>query len=774
MANARMLAPLALLLTLTGCGCGGCGDDEPANAEQVAATNEVVEGERPEAFEDYATHTDLLGLVHLADVDRDGLFIDFGTPARMKYTVGHWKTGFTSDGTEGDVTFTRVGETGRVFFQVDEAGPLVLRFRAKPIGTQVMTVFFNNQQLEAARLAAPGSGFADYDVHVPAQHVRRGENYVLLRFGGTTQLEGEAVAVALDSLRVIRGENAPAGEYVPPTYATLVSDITLDDTRRRSIAVPRGTTLSYYVEVPRGGRLGFGVGAEGEAAANVRVTVTPEGGQAADVFTGATESDEWHDEVASLDPFEGQIVRVDLRAEGTGQGRVAWSFPSLLVPTREEARQTPAKNVVVVLIDTMRADKLRPFNPRSRVQAPVIEGLAQHGAIFELAHSPENWTKPSVASVLTSLYPATHGAKTSEARLPGEAVLLSEHLKANGFATASFIANGYVSDRFGFDQGWDHYTNFIRESKDTSAENVFGEAATWIEAHRGQRFFTYIQTIDPHVPYDPPAEFLEMYDRQEYTGQVNPRQTADLLERAKRTPPGVTFDETDRRRLAALYDGEVSYHDRELGEFIDRLKALGVYEDTLFVITSDHGEEFNDHGSWGHGHSVYEELVHVPLLFHQNGAIADATRVRDAVSTLDIVPSIVELTGVAAMPSAEGRSLVTFIRGGQAPGPAVSFSDFLDDRRAIVAGHYKLILRGHNATLFDLDHDPGEQRELERTSRPIAMRYLRIMLGQFLGASNRGRWLEPSTGPAAGALQTEDAAMDDTIRGQLRALGYAN
>ena len=110
---------------------------------------------------------------------------------------------------------------------------------------------------------------------------------------------------------------------------------------------------------------------------------------------------------------------------------------------------------------------------------------------------------------------------------------LSQTFQRNDFATASFIANGYVSDRFGFDQGWDHYTNYIREERSTEAGNVFGEAIDWIEEHRNERFFVYIQTIDPHVPYDPPGEILELYDRGEYDGPIRPRSTGNQLEDIK-------------------------------------------------------------------------------------------------------------------------------------------------------------------------------------------------------------------------------------------------
>src|SRR5262249_38284887 len=152
-------------------------------------------------------------------------------------------------------------------------------------------------------------------------------------------------------------------------------------------------------------------------------------------------------------------------------------------------------------------------------------------------------------------------------------------------------------------------------SKPTQAEHVFRDALGWIEKNKDGRFFVYIQTIDPHVPYDPPKQFLDLYDAQPYDGQIRPRMTAELLEQAKRNPPKVTFTPRDRQRLEALYDGEVSYHDHELGEFVKRLKQLGLWENTVFVMTSDHGEEFNDHGSWGHGHSLYQELLHVPVLF---------------------------------------------------------------------------------------------------------------------------------------------------------------
>jgi arylsulfatase A-like enzyme len=740
----------------------GCDDDDESSGEGSPGV--------PEAFADYRTHVDLIERVHLADVDHHGTFIDFGTPSRMKYTVGQWRTGWVSDESSGDTTFSYVGDTGRVFFQVDRAGPITLRIRAKAVGSRNLSPFLNNHQLELVRLEE-GDAFRDYDLTIPAEHVEVGENYLLMRFGGTTQVNGQAVAAAIESMRIVSGTSIPEGEYAAPRHGALVLEMAMGGATRRAIAVRKPTRLSYYLQIPAGAKLGFGVGAEGSTPAAVKVAITPEGGERVELYSGRANASGWSDEVVDLGRFAGSVARIDFLAEGEGEGRVGWSSAALLLPKVEETEREPAKNVVVLLIDTLRADKLRPFNPRSRVETPNLDRLAEESAVFLNAHSPENWTKPSVASVLTGLFPTTHGTKESESRLPSAALLLSEHMKANGFRTGSFIANGYVSDRFGFDQGWDHYTNFIREGKNTDASNVFSEAGDFIEANKDHRFFTYIQTIDPHVPYDPPAEYLRMYDdRADYAGQVTARQTPDLLEKAKRDE--VTFDGSDRRRLLALHDGEITQHDAEMGRFIERLKALGVWDDTIFIITSDHGEEFDDHGSWGHGHSVYEELVHVPLLVHRPGLVP-AAQIRETVATLDIPATVAEATGVPPLPASEGRSLLGFARGETPGGPSVAFSDFLNDRRVITAGRYKLELRGINATLYDLEEDPGETREVDRATRPIAMRFLRIMLGQFLGASNRQRWLDADQGRGL-LLEGENAQMDDTIRSQLQALGYAN
>jgi arylsulfatase A-like enzyme len=759
----------SLLLALCAAACGD--DDEPSRtgdqANDPAAQSSNVSAAYADAIRNTRVHLDLLEHAHLADVDANGLFIDFGTPARMKYTMGTWRNDWGIDRADGDNTFTRLGEAASMWFHVDRPRALTIRMRIRKVASPNAVVYLNGETLRTVDFR---DGIQTYDVPVTAEQLRAGENQLRLRGTETREIEGKPVSLELDWIHVARGD-APA---TLPTYARRGGDVRAAEGQpRRAWSVDPGTTLSYYVEIPASAKLAFGVGARGNGA-RASVSVTPFDGEARELWSGEL-SGGYRDEAVALDDLAGKVVRLDFRTEGTAE-EIGWSAPQILVPMPDRERVPGrAKNVVVLTIDTMRANKLRIYNPRTRVRTPILDELAADATVFEAAQSPENWTKPSVASILTSLTPTTHRAKTEAASLPDAALMLSEIYQQAGFETGAFLANGYVSDRFGFRQGWDHYTNYIREERSTLASTVFGEAAQWIEEHKDERFFVYIQTIDPHVPYDPPEEYLRMYDPNPdaYTGIVDNRRTGLLLDEIKNNPERNTLTDADKERLRDLYDGEVTYHDHYLGVFLAKMRELGLYDDMIFVVTSDHGEEFDDHGSWGHGHSIFQELLHVPLVVRWPATEARDLRVAQTVSTLDIAPTVLEASGIPIPDPFEGQSLLGYMRGQPPAGPAVAFSDFLDDRRVIRAGRHKLVVRGNLTwTMFDLEADPRERNELDGAeANPIALRYLRILLGQFLGAGDRGNWLS-ADGRRANVLPQQDSHIDAEMCRQLQALGY--
>jgi len=761
---AAVLASAAIFLPL---GCGD--DDEGAEGEETSESTgggggSAGGGAPDEAPDDLRTHLDLVELAHLADVRHDdALFLDFGTTARPKYTSGDWNSGWGEDQIVDGEPVTRFGSMGRVYFPMEEARPITLHLRLKAVGSEKILAYLNGELLGGPEVSR--GGFQDVTLNAGADVTRAGENYLLLRSTDTSSVDGADVSFEVAEIRIAPGADAAK----PASPRPLRTRAEVGGQAREALRIASPGRWSWFVDVPADGTLVLGHAGQGDGV-TVTVKATPEGGSTTELGSFSA-GGEWGRERIDLSSVAGEVIRLDVSASG---GEALLLSEALIAVPRVDLGALPqARHVVVLCIDTMRASKLKPYDSSTRVDTPAFDAVADAGTVFERAQSPENWTKPAVASILTSTFPATHGAKNDASRLPQSLTTLGEVYKDAGFATSSFIANGYVSRAFGFDQGWDHYTNYIREQRSTEAENVFGEAAEWIEEHHeDDRMFVYIQTIDPHVPYDPPDEYLRQYDaRTDYAGQVQNRRTHLLLEDAKKNPPAVTFDASDRRRLEALYDGEVSYHDAQLAKFLEKLDELGLTDDTIFVITSDHGEEFDDHGSWGHGHSIFQELLHVPLVIRWPGVTEEGSRVPQAVSTMDIGPTILEATGVEVPSEFEGRSLMGFLRGAPPAGPHVAFSDFQENRRVVRGGDWKLILRSSlTYVLFDLENDPGEHDELNGRDNPIAMRYLRILSGQQLGAQDRTRWLQG--GGEAIAHAQEAGEMNEEVCRQLVALGY--
>ena len=766
------------VLGQAGCRCGADGGDSTDGRRAGAGM--------PGEWRDLDVRIDLREHLHFADLDHNGLFVDFGTAGRFKTTLGGWRSGWGGDVEEQGTTFTWASESpSRGYFHIDEAGPLQVIFRARAGDADRFSFYVNDKAISRVDL---GSSWGEHRLSVEAATSAgepiavAGENSFKLSFRSSSER-----AIALDYMRIIPGEAEPVvGEqFVVPTMDRVVRTFSVDDDERPVLALRTPSRLSYYIEVPDEARLGFGLALiEGsEAAARVRVT---------DAQTGQTDrvhrvdlrrSGEaaWQEQMLDLGAYGGKLVRLDLEVEASAHpAEVAWSTPAVLTrrPAASAGDAEPVRNVVVLLIDTQRADALTTY-ASSRVQSPQMDRFARDAVVFERCQAPANWTKPSCASVLTGLHPFTHRALTERAAVAGTVTLVSEIFQQAGFQTAGLIANGYLAADFGFNQGWSLYRNYIREQRPTEAEHVFTEALAWLEQHRGDRTFAYIHTIDPHVPYDPPEEDLRLYDPAPYEGPVSPRSTGNLLEEIKR---GRVLNERDKTRLRALYDGEVTYHDRWFGRFLDRLRELDLLDSTLIVATADHGEEFYEHDSVGHGHSLHQELLHVPLVIRHPGLGARGTRLPQACSLVDVVPTVLQAAGLAIPDDVEGRSLLPDLRGLAPPGIGASFSSQWDTGNnyelgwSARVGDWKLRMRGPGMSyLYDLSRDPRELSDLD-TQRPIALRAARIALGQFLGAPSKKAWSAAAVrtqaqGPAA---QTQDAQMSPELCQQLLNLGYVN
>ncbi|MEM1349549.1 MAG: sulfatase, partial [Myxococcota bacterium] len=481
---------------------------------------------------------------------------------------------------------------------------------------------------------------------------------------------------------------------------------------------------------------------------------------------------EWSEGSVDLSSYAGKAIRLELEIQGMGEG-AGWGEPEVMIPEGPEApeiadRRAVPKNLVYILIDTVRADVFEPIGGEgSKVHTPTFDALTKDSIVFSRAFAHENWTKPSVATLLSGLYPTTHDTNGEEETVPEAVEFISERMQKAGFATGAFIANGYVSRDFGFNQGWDEFVNFIREKKGTTAKYVYRTAMEWLRKNRNKPFFLYIHTIDPHVPYSVAEEYTSRYYEGDYKGKVGA--TLGGLEQEELVESG-SLTQEDHEWIKALYYGEVTYHDEYMASVLERLKEYDLLEDTLVVISHDHGEELNDHGGLGHRHTLYDELLRGPLLMRFPKRLPRGHVNDELVEYVDLAPTLLDIMGLEPSKDQEGLSMIPLIEGREVPRPRYVVSEFLDDRRAVRVGRWKMIRSDTEVEmLFDIEADPGEQTNL-MDKAPVGLRTTQVYLGEALANPNKKKRL---LNTLAGKKFTSDKiVVDGELKKQLEALGY--
>jgi arylsulfatase A-like enzyme len=438
------------------------------------------------------------------------------------------------------------------------------------------------------------------------------------------------------------------------------------------------------------------------------------------------------------------------------------------IPTHLQDRP----NVVLVIADTLRADHLGAYGDL-RGLTPNLDAMADEGTVWQ-AFGQSSWTKPSVATILTSLYASSHGAMSKPAILP-EVTTIADALQSEGYATSGFVSNINLAPSFNFQQGFDEYTyyapDYLFGAEESSSKLVIysilrvvnfkmqksqwveqyyqdsrtvnADALEWLSQHKDDRFFTLIHYMDPHDPY-----FVHPYEGRGIARVDNqnpdPSQAAEMLE---------------------LYAGEIQYMDASFGALRDQLREHGIYDNTLIIFTADHGEEFQEHGGWWHGTTLYEEQVAVPLIAKYPAGRLMPARPGGVGRLLDVAPTILAAAGTNIPVEWQGTDLALSI-----PSNRVAFAEEDHEGNIITAARsarFKLIRsnpgnpRGlPEVELFDLQKDPGEQADV---------------------AAERGAEVDDldreivaiTTGAAADAVANDgEVQMDDATRDRLRALGY--
>ena len=533
--------------------------------------------------------------------------------------------------------------------------------------------------------------------------------------------------------------------------------IAIGDEPRDALLASQAWTLDF----PRHAILTFGVGSRfegtGDAPGWGRFVVAIDGREVAKETVNPRTTHDWKDVTVELEapPLRG-VLSISIHfTDKDGRDlpqpadlRLAVSDPVL----HDRAAYGLKRGVIFISIDTLRRDHVGAYG-YAKPTTPNLDALARRGVLAADAVSVSSWTLPSHLSMLTSTLPGTHGGTDMKQGFNRSVPSVAEILRGLGVATHAVTSHLYVSKTYGLEAGFDSM-NF---RQDRLAENVANHAMDLVDRFGDRPFFMFLHFYDPHWHYAPPPDVLKIFESS-YAGTL----TGNLKDFQNLRPEQVK--PKDLEHLLALYDGEIRYTDNEIGRLLAHLKERGADRNTLMVVTSDHGEEFLDHGSWEHQKTLYEEVIRIPLIVSGPGVAA--RREGQPVSLLDIAPTILDYLSVKPAPSMRGVSLLrpvgefremygetdhtldgtrlSFVRGGSKSWKAILRSDPAKQKEA-------------SSEWYDLAADPAE-----RTNRPPA-EALRVSIE----ARARDLGLKSRSGVAKKAVELSDEQKE-----KLRALGY--
>jgi arylsulfatase len=565
--------------------------------------------------------------------------------------------------------------------------------------------------------------------------------------------------------------------------------------------------MTFAVKVPQRAWLDLALGIVDDQPATFRVAVSTGGANTDRVLFEHTVTMpyRWERRPVDLSEFAGRDVQLSLTLVADEPGIPGlWGTP--IVRTRRAANGEAPRGVIVIQADTLRPDHLGLYGHK-RDTAPFLKQLASEGAMFKNAYAQAGWTKVSSPSILTGLYPSTHGVTSYNDRLPAAATTIAEVYREAGYATLSLSSVMFTGQFTNLHQGFEelHEASSLQDAggpfTSKTAREYVDRAAEWIEHHKDEPFFVYLHVFDPHSPYEPrrpyDALWADQAKRDEHIKQrealrkviadpfMAPRGMATREEMVKAGIDPAAYIAHDRD----WYDASIRGLDAEIARLFERLRAAGLDDKTAVVFLSDHGEEFQEHGRMWHGQSTYAEMVRVPLVVRWPGKVTAQTVVEQPVQLIDVMPTLLDFSRLSHPEGIQGQSLTPLIQASPAGSrgtvaaangwrqrPVIAEKQPLDPKEfpnaaesyAIIDDKWKLI---HNKVrppdvaefeLFDVVTDPFDQVNIA-DKHPDEVKRLAKALEGWRGMVTAAR-LKPDT-EAIGNMTPEQLQ-------RLRSLGY--
>jgi arylsulfatase A-like enzyme len=679
---------------------GACGKNKPAAESSAEAaplgTNASAPmgakpGEKPKAPVKAASRGPEYSVYSLVDnrlsghlTRGGGLVVPAGSAGFAKYIrFGNLMKGAKKSWelrqSEGETKVARIsGKSGTVFVPLTakQASRGTLRLRAFTHSAGAVSVRVNENKDINGQLT---DGWSTLELKVPDGQLKEGENSIALFMKGS----GTEVAWLQ-----VGGETAVADDGGTKFF----------DSGSKSLVIPKDGTMTWFVSVPDKARLSADL-SDGNCALDVLVTA--EDGNTVDGKLAGTGS------AVDLASLAGKAARVDLTATGCTEAKLAKA--DLVVPGAAPTvkRGEPPKHIVFVIMDSLRADRIKVFNPKARAEVPNWEKLAETSTVFMQNYVQGNESQVSHASMWTSMYLAKHKASEMKDHLPESYMTIDDVAKKASKFTAGVSANGYIRPGRGFGTAWDQYVNHIEKSLGLKGLDVFEKGISFITPKKDQPWFLYMGMIDTHVTYRAKSPWIEKYD-----GGYKGKYEKSYGDEGKGGSNGKGMSEKEINHVRAIYDSNISYQDDLLGKLIEKLTSWGIYDKTMIIVTADHGDElWEETDKAGHGGSQRETVLHVPLLIHYP-PMFPAGKVTAGTEGVDIVPTLADVLGVPTNAEWQGASLMPLAHGGGVY-PLISTSSSYENSHAGRIGNWKIQLKATAAPhVWNLAKDPEEHKDL--------------------------------------------------------------
>ena len=503
---------------------------------------------------------------------------------------------------------------------------------------------------------------------------------------------------------------------------------------RRTLFMHAPGRIEYRLRVPRAARLDFGLGVlerDPSVTFKVKARAGRDRGDAETLFEERfADRTDWGQRSLDLSRFSGRTVTLVLEAECERQGTVAlWAAPTLSGARRRSS--PPPPNVILYVIDGGSADHMSVYGYNRRT-TPCLERLAASGAVFEKAVSNSSWTKISAPSFMTSLHSSVLGpSENASGRLPPQAVPMAEHMHRAGYRTAVFVSNPHAGSMTGLDRGVDVLREAGVEPNSRASEQLQADFWNWRRDYPGGPYWAHIQPTDVHLPWTQNAAFAGLY--------VDPGEQRTYLEWYKRITLaegsfGGRFTATgiDPVRFSylarCLYDETMAHQDAQIGRFVERLKAEGAWDDTIFIVAADHGSYAAGllpvdpmPTAWGPP-NLAACVSHVPLIVSWPGRVEPGRRIGQRVSLIDLLPTVLELAGLPKPDIAQGRSFAPLLlgRSGWEERPVILDEFLVRPDTGEVYGTIDVIDGRWGASL-KIGSAPGEERARPEDLRPAPL-----------------------------------------------------